>query len=775
MSTRVTLAEVADALGVSKQAVAQRAAREAWPFETEIVRGGSRRLYDSAALPKGVQKAVKARATRIQHAAVAAGQAADCEAAQRMLEEVARAGRLKGAELATAAEQVRVDALLNRRSAGIEILRRWPKLTANQVKRMQARLEIVQAYQRWIAAEGQRHGNKALNGFAASYCATAGAACSPDTCESVRKLSGRNLRRWVDGFAATGLAALLDEKDGRDKAGHGKIEDQPEIRELVVGLLVEFPHVKDQRIAEAISARFGTRLAPVTASLKAAQAEGLLARPDVDAIRRFRLAWLKERASAYLALRNPDRWKNQQMLAFGDASEDVVRPNYRWELDSTPGDVLLLDPDAASGTARYAVLGALDVFTRRGKLLVAKTSKSAAIGSLVRRALTDWGWVERVKHDNGSDYCAHYLQTLFHAIGTDPELCAPFSGWQKPHIERFFKTFNHDLVELLPGYIGHNVAERKELEARASFSERLFQKDGVLEVRMTATEFQAFCDEWTDNVYAHNPHAGLDGRTPFEVAASWSEPVARIADERVLDVLLMPLAGRDGYFSLQKKGIRINRHDYIAPELGAYNVGARFAVRQDVADVGRVFVFDDEGTFVCVAVCPDLTGISPAEIAAAAKAVQRRVVREEKAVLKRTARKAGAKEIVAEILRERAASAGKLATMPVRGPAHTTAAIDAAGQAARADARAPAVAGQMVIGGRVVSATRLPTAAAEVTELAPAIRKSRSERSAAENYAEWRALKEAFERGDPLADVDFRFMKSWLTSAQGRMFLRKVG
>ena len=784
MSARVTLALVAEAMDRTKRAVEIRAKKEAWPFEEVPHPGGARRLYGPATLPKDVQKALKKREARVAAVVDALGQAADCDAAARMLEDAARAGALAGGELNEAAERAQAGTYLSRVQAGIEIAKRWPTLTANQIRRALARLEIVQKYRRWLAAdESRRHGNKALDAFAAAYCALAGAGCSDETREMVKKLSGRNLRRWVDGFAEDGLAALVDEKDGKGLAGHGKIEDQPELRAFVVGLLVEAPHAKDTHIEQAICARFGARLAPVgwpLAQVRRANAQApagaptLLANPERTAIGRFREKWVAENKSAYLALRNPDRWKNEQMLAFGNASEDAVRPNYRWELDSTPGDVLLLEPGAANGTARYSVIGAVDVYTRRGRLLVSKTSKSAVIGSLVRRALLDWGRVERVKHDNGSDYCAQYLQAFFAAIGTEVELCAPFSGWQKPHVERFLKTFNHDLVELAPGYIGHNVAERKELEARASFSQRLFEKDGVLEVSMTAEDFQLFCDEWCDNVYAHNPHAGLDGETPFNRAAQWPEPVARIEDERALDVLLAPLAGTNsgGYFSLQKKGIRVSKHDYIAPELGAYAVGDRFQVRQDVADAGRVFVFDDAGVFVCVAVCPELTGISPAEIASAAKAVQRRAVREEKAALKRVAKAAKAQDIVGEILRDRAAKAGKLATMPVRGPKHSTPAITAAGQAARADEHQPKSTAQMVIGGRVVPAVAAP---AEVVKMPAAKDRPRSERPAAENYAEWCALRVAAARGEALSEVDARFIDSWPGTGQGRAHFKRLG
>ena len=41
-----------------------------------------------------------------------------------------------------------------------------------------------------------------------------------------------------------------------------------------------------------------------------------------------------------------------------------------------------------------------------------------------------------------------------------------YSGWEKPHIERFFRTLSHGLIELLPAYIGHCVADRQVIEAR---------------------------------------------------------------------------------------------------------------------------------------------------------------------------------------------------------------------------------------------------------------------------------------------------------------------
>ncbi len=51
---------------------------------------------------------------------------------------------------------------------------------------------------------------------------------------------------------------------------------------------------------------------------------------------------------------------------------------------------------------------------------------------------------------------------------------------EKPHVERVFKRFQHDFVESLPNFIGHNVAERKGFLSIKSFEDRVFGKQEIL-------------------------------------------------------------------------------------------------------------------------------------------------------------------------------------------------------------------------------------------------------------------------------------------------------
>lgn len=73
MTDTVPLVEIAAALGVTRQAANTRAKKEAWPFEAVPVRGGYRRLYAIAKLPKPVAQAVFMHLTAGGHDALEQG------------------------------------------------------------------------------------------------------------------------------------------------------------------------------------------------------------------------------------------------------------------------------------------------------------------------------------------------------------------------------------------------------------------------------------------------------------------------------------------------------------------------------------------------------------------------------------------------------------------------------------------------------------------------------------------------------------------------------
>ena len=377
----------------------------------------------------------------------------------------------------------------------------------------------------------------------------------PDWVYEVRQTLSVNTLKSYEQRRNRGDAAGLAGRYGNRK-GASVIDSDEKIKALVLGIVADKPHASGAHIRAAIEARFSDGRAL----------------PSERAVQRWLAAWKAENAQVLKAIEDPDGWRSKYRAASGDASAAIERLNQLWELDSTPADVILSDG------RRHAIIGVIDVYSRRLKLLVAPTSRASAIGGLLRRALLDWGVPEVCKTDNGADYTSRHVTAVMARLQIEHDLCPPFSPERKPHIERAFGTLTRGLFELLPGYVGHSVAERKAIESRRSFAERLGERE-TFRADLTAEELQGLCDRWCESTYGHNRHRGLGGRTPFQAAAAWTGAVRRIDNERALDVLLAE-APDGGIRVPGKEGIRVDGGLFDAPELAMWT-GRPVAGRYD--------------------------------------------------------------------------------------------------------------------------------------------------------------------------------------------------
>ncbi|MDH4317190.1 MAG: Mu transposase C-terminal domain-containing protein, partial [Desulfobulbaceae bacterium] len=381
-------------------------------------------------------------------------------------------------------------------------------------------------------------------------------------------------------------------------------------------------------------------------------------------------------ASRYLYITNPDAWKNQHMFAVGDASEQVIRLNQLWEFDSTPADVMLVD-------GRYNIIGVIDVFSRRLKLQVSKTSKATAVAALIRRAIIDWGVPEIAKTDNGADYVSNHIVQVFEGLEIEQQLCPPFTPEAKPHIERSFRTFSHGITTLLPGFIGHNVADRKAIEARRSFADRLMKRGDTVELTMTAEELQTLCNRWTEAMYHHNQHHGLNNQTPAQVARNYRGTERRISDERALDILLAEAPRGDGKRTVSKDGIKVENITYLSEQFDSL-AGEQVRVKLDATDLGTIYLFDEDWNFLCIAHDPLRKGLNRAEEAAKLKNRQNKLMREGRKELTKLVRQQALDDIHNEILEHRERQIANIIELPKASEPYHTPALEEAGKAARA-------------------------------------------------------------------------------------------
>ncbi len=545
---------------------------------------------------------------------------------------------------------------LYRESAPVPVTGLAPRKEA----RAGARLAILAAVEDYARSSGLSW-RQAVFSFCQAYGAGQVMADHPGR-TFVRHLDPATVYRWRATLQAQGAGAL----GGRYKQSrHSRVDAVPEVRDFVLGMLRDHPHVPAALLIRGLKARF------VAAVI-----------PSKRALQRWVAAWKTDNAQLFLAIKNPDAWRSKYRASGGDASEGVERLNQRWELDSTPADLILADGQ------RHAIIGVIDVYSRRLKLHVSRTSRGTAIAALVRRALLDWGVPETAVTDNGQDYVSLYLRAAWQDLGIQHVVCPPFSPEKKPFIERALGRFSHDLVELLPGYAGHSVAQRKDIEARKSFAQRLTRGGGepLILNGISAEQLQGICDQWADNVYARAEHQGLGGKTPFELATEWTGARQRIRDERALDVLLAQLAGER---VIGKKGVRVDGGIYDAPELGGRE-GERVIVRLDEGDCGRAYLFGArDGAFLCVAQDADRTGVSRRDLAIARRQRQTTVVNAGKAAVKAAAKRARTAGIYQEILDASAADAGRVVALPGRSQTYLTDALQAAADAAAAHGDTP--------------------------------------------------------------------------------------
>ena len=483
-------------------------------------------------------------------------------------------------------------------------------------------------------------------------------------------VSPHTLRRWrlsCRGLVAEARLGALIDRPGRGRCG--PLSDG-EMRDCVEALIYEHgSHLIARHVERALEARYGKA-------------------PSRRALQRWLKAWRADpaRARALSAVSDPDGHRSRKGPALGDRGAGIDAPNALWELDSTPADVLCTD-------GRHVIVGAIDVWPRRAKVLVVPVSRAVAICALLRRCLIDWGVAQTVRTDEGKDYTSKHLARVLADLGIVHDICPPYTPEAKPFIERFFGTLTRDLFAHLPGFAGHGVADRKTIEAKKSFAQRRGRQEReTFDIRLTGAELQKKCDQWCDAVYGRREH-GATGQSPFARMARWpgdkNAPLRMISDPRLLDALLAEPAVEGGRRTIGKNGISVQWVNYIAPQMGE-RVGERVEVRLDPADPARLFVFALDGAFLFMAEDPERSGADRAAIASHAKASARKAdgkSRRHARALKKQHRPERAMDDVLEAA-EREAS--NVIVLPRPGEPHETPALKQAERAAHArDACSP--------------------------------------------------------------------------------------
>lgn len=461
--------------------------------------------------------------------------------------------------------------------------------------------------------------------------------------------------------------ALKPKYGNRLKTGILDLAHDGAVNQHIVALLTAKTHFTAGHIRDQVRARFGEFL-DVKGEMKPL--------PNIRTFERYIERWKSEHEDLWMRMTNPDGYKNKYQAAFGSREAHVEGLNHVWEIDASPVDALCVD-------GRYSVYALVDIWSRRGLFLVSKTAKTAASLALIRRAIMEWGVPDVIKTDNGSDFISKDFQTALIGLGIEQKLCSPYSPEQKPFVERLIGTLQRDLMPVLPGFVGHSVADRKKIEATKAFNVRLgLDEKAALAVEMDAETLQSYVDRWAADKYANSIHGTL-GVSPAQKVASYAGAIRRIENVRALDLLLAPIAGGDnGFRSVGKKGIRVDGGFFTSPELALY-VGRRVLVRHDPHDLGLIYVFNERQEFLCEAMDIVRKGLDAQEVAAASRAVQKAKDKDLRAEISKNKRALNTNDMIKAHLESQIDSSPNVTVFPRPSEKHSTPALLAADIATR--------------------------------------------------------------------------------------------
>lgn len=150
------------------------------------------------------------------------------------------------------------------------------------------------------------------------------------------------------------------------------------------------------------------------------------------------------------------------------------------------------------------------------------------------------------KVDNGPDFIAEDLADKFHLMGAKLVFCSKGSPDQKPHVEKWFDTFEKQLPHIMKGTTYSNPRQCGDYKS-------------AQHAIYTLERFKAIFENWLEKMYHQSPHSGLNKLSPTVV---WDEhldhlfPPRKFSDEDIHQLFLRkttatPSNGRLRFNNLQ--------------------------------------------------------------------------------------------------------------------------------------------------------------------------------------------------------------------------------
>ena len=438
--------------------------------------------------------------------------------------------------------------------------------------------------------------------------------------------------------------------------------------------------------------------------------------------------------------------KNIQPFVRRDFS--LLEPNDVWSADGHTFDAEVQHPFHGR-PFRPEITVFIDIATRRSVgWSVNLAESSMAVADALRNAVEHNGVPALIYVDNGSGYKNAFMADeatgLVGRIGSTMTHSLPYNSQAKGVIERLHQTLWVDGAKLLPSYVGATMDRQARLE-QFKLTRKALKQGGAMPL-MPWDMFIEWC-EMRIAQYNAKPHRSLGGVSPdlalrnFQ-ARGWAVHLLAV-DE--LSTLFRPRVTR----TLSRAEIRLFNNIYFARELEEFH-GLEAHIAYDIHDPSTIWVYAPDGRLLCTA---EVNGNSkhyfPVPVIEQAR---------QKRAQGRLSRVDAKREEILEELHGRA---------PINAP--TSSQVVIGGRIIEHDALTPSPAPE------TKAARTIPTRPEALKQRAEEIVQPipRSDRPAAENYADWLALDARLQAGETVSEADARWHKTYPQSAQFRAIAKR--
>ncbi len=424
------------------------------------------------------------------------------------------------------------------------------------------------------------------------------------------KLSVTSVYRWIRDYEASNanLRALIDNTMGR-RGGGGKSRLNKQVEEIVQNK-IETIYLGKERVRVEIEHVYEAVASQIEQENKLLVEDKKIAVPSYSTIAR-RIAELDPK-EVYRRKHGRDATR-RKFRQYGKMEYPEL-PQERVEIDHTSLDLIVLDLDAVPlgrltfthciDTATRYPLGYYLGFAPPSYLTVMECLKHAILPKNAKeRYGTEHEWLaygipNSLTVDNGREFRSYGMEDACQLLGIILEPNKARSPWQKPTVERFFRTSAEGVIHTLPGTTFSNILQKGDYKS-------------VKEACIFVDDIDRIANIFLLDYYAEKYHRGLKGIP----ARHWKAMTQNGFFPRLpanLDeptILLCPYVRRCvWHYGVDFEGLRYNTSDlvYLRTELK----GAQTKVKYDPGNLSQIYVqnpFDDDKYITVPSLDPEYT------------------------------------------------------------------------------------------------------------------------------------------------------------------------